>query len=439
MTTHDDFDGRLASWLTTTAPATEPDGFADRVLEHTARTRRRPAWRIPERWISMSTMTTSTTALGSPPWRMFALLAVLLVGLVGGALLLAGAQRQQLPPPFGLAANGAIAYSVDGSIVTIETPTSEPVPVVEDAGFPWFSPDGSRFVFVRGDDPADPDAELWVANADGSDARQLVDAPPTDWLEWSPDGEVLMILSPEAPASLTFVQSDGSGSSVIDTDLAMIEVPIFRAPDGSVVTFKGQDTNGVMGIYQMARDGSDLVRLALDPGFETDDYYDINAQYYFNDPVWDSTGSTLLYHTLEPAPGSPAGPGFRIHVADVTPAGAVEDERLIEFDPETDDEFHATFLPDGQTFVFETIETVTHQLWVGSTVPGSVPRALDVVADGRFIGYQVSPDGTQLLASWSANDAATPGVVQVDIASGAATPLAIRDDYTWQRRALPSD
>jgi hypothetical protein len=75
---------------------------------------------------------------------------------------------------------------------------------------------------------------------------------------------------------------------------------------------------------------------------------------------------------------------------------------------------------------------------VGSTAVGSTPRALGV-SGTQFIGYQVSPDGTQLIASWSANEAATPDVFQVDIASGTATPLAIRDDYSWQRRAIPTD
>jgi hypothetical protein len=438
MTTHDDFDGRLASWLTTIAPPAEPDGFADRVLERTARTRRRPAWRIPERWIPMATITTQATSVARPPWRMVALLAVLLVGLVGGALLLAGAQRQQLPPAFGLAANGVIAYSIDGSIVTAETPTSEPTPILEDGGFPWFSADGARFVFTRGGAPDSPDARVWIANADGTDARELAGVPPVDWIEWSPQGDVLAVLDAAAPSTITLVRTDGSGSSVIDTGLALVEGATFRPPDGAAITFKGRDADGVTGIYQIARDGSGLVRLELDPGFQADPNYAGDSEYYFSDPVWDPTGAMLLYHTLEPAPMSPAGAGFRLHVADVSPAGVVNDERLIEFSPLTDDEFHATFLPDGQSFVFETIEGADHQLWVGSTAVGASPRELAVTAHD-FIHYLVSPDGTQLIVSWSANANATPDVVQVDIASGAATPLAIRDDYTWQRRALPSD
>lgn len=439
MTAHDDFDRQFSVWLQDAAPRREPEPLLGEVLARTARTRRRPAWRIPERWIPMATITTPATSVARPPWRTVALLAVLLVGLVGGALLFAGAQRPQLPPPFGLAANGVIAYSIDGSIVTAETPTGEPTPIITDTGedgFPWFSPDGARFAFLRGGDPESPDAQIWIANADGTGTHKLMDADRPVWVEWSPDGDIFMVMSEAMPGSITMVRTDGSGSSVIETDLALVEAPVFRPPDGAVITFKGLAPSGEMGIYQVARDGSGLVRLALDPGFQDDDYYDLNTEYYFNDPTWDPTGTTLLYHTLEPALTTTNG--FRIHVADVTADGLVEDERILVFDQDTDDEFHATFLPDGQTIVFETIQGATHQLWVGSTAVGSTARALDL-SGTQFIGYQVSPDGTQLIASWPADDGGTPDVFQVDIASGTATALAIRDDYTWQRRAITSD
>ena len=188
-----------------------------------------------------------------------------------------------------------------------------------------------------------------------------------------------------------------AGLDVIETGLALVEGPTFRPPDGATITFKGHDCERRHGDLP-DRDATDprLVRLELDPGFQADPNYDGNAEYYFNDPVWDPTGATLLYHTLEPAASSPAGPGFRIHVADVDAAGVVDDERLLEFDPVTDDEFHASFLPDGQTIVFETIEGADHQLWVGSTAVGASPRDLAVTAHD-FIDYLVSPDGTQLI------------------------------------------
>ena len=52
MTARDDFDRHVAAWLSTDAPTSEPEHLLGEVLARTARTRRRSAWRIPERWIS---------------------------------------------------------------------------------------------------------------------------------------------------------------------------------------------------------------------------------------------------------------------------------------------------------------------------------------------------------------------------------------------------
>ena len=54
MTARDDFDRHLAAWLDDRAPMREPEPLLGQVLARTARTRRRPAWLIPERWIPMS-------------------------------------------------------------------------------------------------------------------------------------------------------------------------------------------------------------------------------------------------------------------------------------------------------------------------------------------------------------------------------------------------
>ena len=63
-----DADRRLSAWLESVAPAREPEHLLDTVLAQTARTSRRPAWRIPERWIPMTTITTPVTSGGSARW-----------------------------------------------------------------------------------------------------------------------------------------------------------------------------------------------------------------------------------------------------------------------------------------------------------------------------------------------------------------------------------
>ncbi|HSL34395.1 MAG TPA: hypothetical protein VK871_12140, partial [Candidatus Limnocylindrales bacterium] len=76
----------------------------------------------------------------------------------------------------------------DGSHQTrlITTPDGEEV------SFPVWAPDAKRLAFVRwtgfhGDDPGD--ADVWIANADGSGQRPLAAGEGWQWLpRWSPDG-----------------------------------------------------------------------------------------------------------------------------------------------------------------------------------------------------------------------------------------------------------
>ena len=79
MTTIDPFERELPGALTDLADAQTPDYFID-LLGQTARTRQRPAWAIPGRWYTLMPAITARPAL--------ALVAVLVVAILGGAFLL---------------------------------------------------------------------------------------------------------------------------------------------------------------------------------------------------------------------------------------------------------------------------------------------------------------------------------------------------------------
>ena len=109
MSERDAFDRRLSAWFAADAVSREPEHLLGSVLARTARTRRRPAWLIPERWIPMSAITSRTAPATRVPWRVIVPVALLIVALAVGALLVAGSQQRRLPAPFGRAANGLIA------------------------------------------------------------------------------------------------------------------------------------------------------------------------------------------------------------------------------------------------------------------------------------------------------------------------------------------
>jgi dipeptidyl aminopeptidase/acylaminoacyl peptidase len=53
---------------------------------------------------------------------------------------------------------------------------------------PTWSPDGRQIAFLRGEVPPGGPGELWVIDADGSNAHVLLDQPLVDFPAWSPDG-----------------------------------------------------------------------------------------------------------------------------------------------------------------------------------------------------------------------------------------------------------
>src|SRR4029079_18930312 len=152
MTTRDDFDRHLAAWFEASAPSSEPEPLLGQVLARTAHTRRRPAWRIPERWIPMSAITTRSARVGQVPWRTIGLIALLIVTLGAGVLVIAGTRRPALPPPFGVAGDGKVLSSFDGDIFVRDSPTAAKTPLIVGPTIdetPAVSKDGSRLVFSR--------------------------------------------------------------------------------------------------------------------------------------------------------------------------------------------------------------------------------------------------------------------------------------------------
>ena len=116
MTTFDRFDRVFEDVLADLAQPAYPD-YIDDVLAKATTGSQRPAWTFPERWLPMRTLTRGVPFAPGVPWRnlgMLALLAILAAAILAIAI---GTQRRPAPP-YGLAANGVIAYQVDGDIYT---------------------------------------------------------------------------------------------------------------------------------------------------------------------------------------------------------------------------------------------------------------------------------------------------------------------------------
>lgn len=434
MTARDDFDRTLSVWLTAQAPTREPEHLLDHVLERTARTRRRPAWRIPERWIPMSVLTTTVAPRSTIPWRTVGLIALLVLALLASALFAVG-RAHRLPPPFGVAGNGSLVYSANGDVVARSGPTGTLVSLVtgsdvDDA--PILAPDGSKFTFLR-HGPGDR-VDLWVAAADGTGQRRL-DLPfrTLSWEDWSPSGDEVFVANEDGETAFAIVPTDGSRATTIDLGVP-VQVPMHRPNHPDQISFLGKEADGTRGFYLVGRDGRDPRRLDLDPGFRSDQQYLVDHDYYFQGQTWASDGTRLLYYTLEPAPDSPAGPGYRIHLAKIGPAGEVLSDDVLEFGAALDDEFAAGWLPTEDGIVFQTLEGTTHRLMTGGLEPGAPAKDLGVQG-GDWVTYNISPDGRQVIAAVPQVGAAPPRVSMIDLAGGTITPVDIGADVSWQRVA----
>ncbi|MFP4205848.1 MAG: TolB family protein [Spirochaetaceae bacterium] len=83
---------------------------------------------------------------------------------------------------------------------------------------PVYSPDGSRIAFVA---THDGDAEIYVADADGTNVTKLTDNEATDASpRWSPDGSRIIFVSDrEGDFNIYTMKPDGS-------DLRMLDLPL---------------------------------------------------------------------------------------------------------------------------------------------------------------------------------------------------------------------
>ena len=116
-------------------------------------------------------------------------------------------------------------------------------------------------------------AEIFVANADGSGAHNVTNAPgyDDDSAVWSPDGTKIAFVRFYGGAGEIFVMNaDGSGQTDLTNDPANDGDPTW-SPDGSKIAFTtNRGPTGDNEIYVMNADGSNPVDLTNSPANESD-------------------------------------------------------------------------------------------------------------------------------------------------------------------------
>lgn len=308
MTSQDDLDRRLTARLDERAAPRAPRGLTKAIDASVARTRQRPSWATTERWIPMQTR----AQFGAVPRAViaFATLA-LLTALAAGAIAIGSSTGPTLPPPFGAAANGLIAFELDGDIWVVDPASGDRRQITSGAAGdsdPSWSRDGTRLAFLSTSAAGD-EVSLVVTDADGREPMTIATTPSGGlemdaWIEWSADSSEIMYNAvdpdlgsagcPYPPAGggrcgsrLYVVPVDGSAAPrrVGDPDLDARSPAL--SPDGATVAFGGGEA-GSEALYLMAWDGSNVRRL--------DGISPTTAYWAFAKQSWSADGQKIVTH-----------------------------------------------------------------------------------------------------------------------------------------------
>jgi len=317
VTANDEFDRQLTAWLTDSAGATAPDYLGETLIAIGAQHQRR-VLAFPSRWLPVA------VALPRPGvGRSAALVAILALLVVAGLVVFMAAGGNprvptQLPPPFGLARPGMIAFDKDGQIVLANpdgTGTHLLHPSDATQFGATFSRDGTRVAFwqedgwkmVHGAD-LQKASDLWVVDVDGSNGVNLtpdLEVAPGPYApagSWSPDGTSFVFTS-DKDAPMYVVPTDGSAPPrAIGTGLVMPFHPAW-SPDGSRIAFAGperlpDDVLGPPKVYVINPDGTGQEQVSRDGSGDGTGAL----------PAWSPDGRTLLYGVDVTAPSTPGSP-----------------------------------------------------------------------------------------------------------------------------------
>jgi Tol biopolymer transport system component len=408
-----DMERILADWMASAAPSRAPTQPVEDAISTTRARRPRPMWLALLRTPPMSTP--RSALVGSIPVRvaylgMGALLALALAvgGIAAGASVLVRASDDEaaLPPPFGPARNGLIAFDSLGDIWTVTPDGSDPRQLTSgtDLDFsPTWSPDGSKIAFwsIPEAIPADgaiedfapiataalaEAASLVVIQADGSDPKTLATDVSLTRREalphWAPDSSRLAFARDDLRGVPSIVAVNAATGAKI-LALGQGEDPVW-SPDGKSIAYKGGLTSADYGVYVYEVGPDRSLRITtIDGGV---------GRLAFWEPQW--------------APETPShriafyGPDldiWRVDVARTEPV-ARGSERTIAAD--ADAEYFPMWSPDGSRIAFVRVVDASRNAVEAVLVDPDGGNEV-VLEHPPLVGVQLvwAPDGSMLMGS----------------------------------------
>lgn len=380
----------------------------------------------------MADLVTERVTAPRVPWRTIAVALLIIALLVAGTVAFIGSQQPKLPPPFGVAHNGLIAFEQAGDIVTLDPATTATRVLVggpEQDSSPVFSSDGTKVAFQQV--PASGDRALFVVDTDGTNMVRVTPDPVDDLLDWtfSPDGRSLLVTAMVQGQPRIFeVASDGSRATrtldvQLPTDPDAVEAPRYRPSDGSQVLVTEWLPGASSRSLSIVDLDTGIHRTLIDSSSTTDIY----------GAKWSPNGEWISYGKFDQVDGITSR--VRIMAADGTGDRRVDATPGTDFDRPGDWSNDSTrivvdrgYAPDGS--VVRTAVVAIDQ--AGGSVEIDCPTV--GVTDCGGVWNSWSPDDASLLGSIDA-DQPTAHHLLADPITGRVTelPWSASGEGSWQR------
>ncbi|HSL75665.1 MAG TPA: hypothetical protein VK867_01880 [Candidatus Limnocylindrales bacterium] len=407
--------------------------YRDDLVQLVARTSQRPAWIFPGRWFPMEVVTTRVPATRLP-MRQLGVLALIAILLATALAVYVGSQQPKLPPAFGVARNGLIAYDSGGDIYVVDVKTGETTAVIatpDNDLEPRFSRDGTRLVFRRA---ADGRSRLFVTDMSAAASVEITTEPvsltpslggePWEQYQFSPDGRSVVIASLDgANPGISIANADGTGIRRLNVGVPAHE-PSFRPPDGREIVFVGVG-DGSSGIYAVDV-STGAVRTVVQPS----DGYSVAGA------TWAPDGSHIAYWRWG---GSSARINAQTHVIAADGSGDRELPRpaaaVWNAGSEWSNGGRYLAIVRGYTDSFQDVRLAVAP--VDGSSPGReilVPGTLNAECCATF---EWSPDDSSLLVTPAGPGGEPQPQVIIDVGDGTTRPApwGSTSDPTWQRLA----
>lgn len=387
----DPFERRISAALDDIALAQRPNYLED-ILYLTANTTQRPRWSFLSRWLPFDFPAVRRGNIGPLSPAVLALLVVAALVLAALVALSIGSALR-VPPPFGEAANGQIAYEQNGAIYVrggLSDSSRLLIGEESNATYPYFSPDGRHLFYAS---TINGLQFAMIAKADGSSARRVIEAPlfPDATVVWAPDSRAMAVINQVRgePVFLSLVNVDGSLERTLNLgDIVPTEVS-FRPPQGRDLLVRGQRKDGTIDLFIIGRDGTGLRQMGL-PSQQL-----FGAQWDNGGAAWFLDGTRIAYNRVQHDDTVAGTEQFRVHALDPMSLSDIQlpgpsDPNVMEAWP--------TFSPNG--------EWILVHRWTWKSNNGGEGWLAVMPADGSVAAHDVGPrikggEDTGLLKLWS--------------------------------------